>query len=58
MILESEGEDEWLNPRSATAALRGLLMPFPADQMEAYPVNLYVNNAKNQGPKCIEPKVA
>ena len=58
VILDSEGENEWLNPRSAPDSLRALLVPFASDQMEAYAVNLYVNNAKNQGPKCIEPKVA
>jgi putative SOS response-associated peptidase YedK len=58
VILDSEGENEWLNPRSSPDSLRALLVPFAADQMEAYPVSLYVNNAKNQGPKCIEPAVA
>jgi hypothetical protein len=27
---------------------------FISDQMEAYLVDPHVNNAKNQGPKCIE----
>jgi hypothetical protein len=35
-----------------------LLVPFAADQMEAFPVNPYVSNAKNEGPRCIEPAVA
>jgi putative SOS response-associated peptidase YedK len=58
VILDSEGENEWLSPRSAPDSLHAVLVPFASDQMEAYAVNLYVNNAKNQGPKCIEPKVA
>jgi putative SOS response-associated peptidase YedK len=58
VILNWEGEEEWLNPRSAPDSLRALLVPFAADQMEAYAVNLHVNNAKNQGPRCIEPAVA
>ena len=58
VILNWEGEEEWLNPRSAPDSLRVLLVPFPADRMEAYAVNLYVNSARNQGPKCIEPAVA
>jgi putative SOS response-associated peptidase YedK len=58
VILDSEGEKEWLNPRSAPDSLRAVLVPFASDQMEAYAVELYVNNAKDQGPKCIEPKVA
>ena len=58
VILNWEGVEECLNPRSFPDSLRALLVPFAADQMEAYPVSLYVNNAKNQGPKCIEPMVA
>lgn len=58
VILDSDGESEWLNPRSAPDSLRPLLVPFPADRMDAYAVSLYVNNAKNQGPKCIEPAMA
>jgi putative SOS response-associated peptidase YedK len=58
VILNWEGEEVWLNPRSAPDALCALLVPFPADRMGAYAVDPYVNNAKNQGPKCIEPAVA
>jgi putative SOS response-associated peptidase YedK len=58
VILNREGEDQWLNPRSAPDSLRALLVPFASDGMKAYAVNLYVNNAKDQGPKCIEPAVA
>lgn len=49
VILDWQGEDEWLNPRSSTDSLRALLVPFAADQMEAYSVTPCVNNAKNQG---------
>jgi len=31
-----------------------LLGPYPADEMEAYPVSTYVNSPKNEGEKCIE----
>jgi putative SOS response-associated peptidase YedK len=58
VILDPEREDEWLNPRSDPDSLRALLVPFTADRMEAYPVNPYVSNAKNEGPRCIEPAVA
>jgi putative SOS response-associated peptidase YedK len=58
VILNWQGENEWLNPRSAPDALRALLVPFDSTRMGAYPVDPYVNNAKNQGPKCIEPAVA
>jgi putative SOS response-associated peptidase YedK len=54
VILDSEAENEWLNPRASTEELRTMLRPFPANRMKAYPVDPYVNNAKNQGPRCIE----
>jgi putative SOS response-associated peptidase YedK len=55
IILDPERESEWLNPLSNPDSLRSLLVPFAADRMEAFPVNPYVSNAKNQGPRCIEP---
>jgi putative SOS response-associated peptidase YedK len=58
VIFNWEGEEEWLDPRATTEELHSLLVPFAADQMEAYPVSLFVNNAKNQGPRCIEPAIA
>jgi putative SOS response-associated peptidase YedK len=57
VILDPESEAVWLDPHAATEDLRSLLVPFASERMEAYPVDLYVNNAKNQGPRCIEPAV-
>jgi putative SOS response-associated peptidase YedK len=31
------------------------MKPFPANRMKMYPVSTFVNNARNQGEKCIEP---
>ncbi len=55
VILNWSGEEQWLDPETSKEDLRSLLVPFASDQMEAYPVSTWVNNAKNQGPKCIEP---
>lgn len=55
VILDTETESVWLDPHAPTEDLRSLLVPFASDRMEAYPVDLYVNNAKNRGPRCIEP---
>jgi putative SOS response-associated peptidase YedK len=55
VILGTEGESVWLDTRSSTEALRSLFVPFASDEMEAFAVNPYVSNAKNQGPRCIEP---
>jgi putative SOS response-associated peptidase YedK len=58
VILDAESENEWLDPLSAPDSLRALLMPFPADQMQAFAVSYYVSNTRNQGPQCIEPAIA
>jgi putative SOS response-associated peptidase YedK len=34
--------------------LQHLLRPYPTEKMQFYPVNTYVNNARNEGPTCIE----
>jgi putative SOS response-associated peptidase YedK len=58
VILDWEAENVWLDPRAATEDLQALMTPFPADRMGAYAVDSWMNNAKNEGPKCIEPMVA
>jgi putative SOS response-associated peptidase YedK len=50
VILPEEAYTTWLDKPDA-----GLLQPFPAEKMEAAPVSTYVNNPRNQGPKCIDP---
>ena len=35
--------------------LRSLLSPYPAEEIAATAVSDYVNNAKHEGPKCLEP---
>lgn len=34
--------------------LSGILRPYDASEMEAYPVSTFVNNPKQDGPECIE----
>ncbi|WP_026289562.1 SOS response-associated peptidase [Thioalkalivibrio sulfidiphilus] len=36
---------------------RAMLLPFPADQMDAYPVSTRVNSPRNDGPDLVEPIV-
>jgi putative SOS response-associated peptidase YedK len=46
----------WLDPDNDDPdELQSLLVPFPSEEMEAYPVSSVVNNAKNETPECIEP---
>jgi putative SOS response-associated peptidase YedK len=54
VISDPSAEEQWLDPRSTPDSLGALLVPFAADQMEAYPVNPYVSNAKNEGLRCQE----
>lgn len=36
-------------------AFDGLLQPFPAERMGAVPISTAINNAGNEGPRCVEP---
>ena len=48
--------DEWLDPGNTDiAALEELLLPLPADETVAYPVEPLVNSVQNDGPELIEP---
>jgi putative SOS response-associated peptidase YedK len=46
--------DQWLDPAADPAALQNLLEPYPAEQMTVEPANPYVNNARNEGPECLD----
>jgi putative SOS response-associated peptidase YedK len=56
VILPEEAWDEWLDPTNRdTAALTSLLVPLPAEETAAYPVEPLVNSVQNDGPELIEP---
>ena len=56
VILHERDYDAWLDPRNEdTGSLDGLLRPFPAEEMRAYPVSTRVNNARNNEPALVEP---
>ncbi|MFQ5702771.1 MAG: SOS response-associated peptidase [Gemmatimonadales bacterium] len=55
-ILNVECHDDWLNPGiQDVARLSEMLGPFPAEEMEAFPVSRLVNKPANDVPECIEP---
>ena len=56
VILPQEAYTEWLasEPKSAEV-LQPLLVPYAAEEMEAYPVSTYVNRPMNDSPECIVP---
>jgi putative SOS response-associated peptidase YedK len=56
VILDERHYDAWLDPANDdTAKLQKLLATFPAKRMSARPVSTIVNNARNEGPECINP---
>ncbi|MDL5141564.1 SOS response-associated peptidase [Bacillus atrophaeus] len=55
VILPHDNQKTWLNPQNTDAAyLRSLLLPYDADDMEAYQVSSLVNSPKNNSPELIE----
>jgi len=55
-ILHSADFDAWLDPsHQAVDALRALLVPYPASSLVVQPVDTFVNNPRNDGPRCIAP---
>ena len=56
VILDGDAHDLWLDPAEQTSAkLNHLLQPYPADEMEAYPVSRLVNQPRNDRAECILP---
>ncbi|MCY8974053.1 SOS response-associated peptidase [Bacillus atrophaeus] len=55
VILPHDNQTAWLNPQNTDAAyLQSLLLPYDADDMEAYQVSSLVNSPKNNSPELIE----
>jgi putative SOS response-associated peptidase YedK len=56
VILGRDAYAQWLDQAEQPAErLDGLLRPFAADEMTAYPVSRYVNRPQNDSPTCIVP---
>jgi len=56
VILPKDAEAVWLDPTvQEPAQLLPLLVPYPSEDMEVYPVSAKVNSPANDGPECIEP---
>jgi putative SOS response-associated peptidase YedK len=54
VILDQASEGTWIDRNSSADALRSLFVPFASERMEAVAVSSWVNNARNQGPRCVE----
>jgi len=56
VILEKKDEKEWLNPdETEPARLLKLLHPYPASEMDTYPVSRLVNSPAKDTKEVIEP---
>ena len=56
VILPEDAWDAWLDPANTKVDdLLELLVPYPAELIEAYPVDTQVNSVQNDGPELIVP---
>ncbi len=54
VMLSGEAESLWLDAGAQdTDTLTRLLVPFPAEEMDAYEVSPLVNSPRNDVPECI-----
>ncbi|HOO72466.1 MAG TPA: SOS response-associated peptidase [Spirochaetota bacterium] len=56
-ILGPEQGSLWLEASSSPPNLQSLLLPFPSQHMESYPVSSAVNSPQNNGPECCARRV-
>jgi putative SOS response-associated peptidase YedK len=56
VILHSNTYTQWINPTPQSPdRLQNLLVPYPTEEMEAYPVSTLVNSPGNDRAECILP---
>lgn len=54
VILDAESSKRWVASGEITAeSMAAFSTPFPAEEMEAFPVSKLVNNARNEGPELL-----
>ena len=56
VIMAEESYDKWLTPGEGKE-LKELLLPFPASEMESFPVSMAVNNVRNDSEECMKASV-
>ncbi len=55
VILPRDHYEAWLDPEAEGQEVAGLLVPYPGEDLETYPVSRFVNSPGNNDPRCIEP---
>jgi putative SOS response-associated peptidase YedK len=55
VILPKDQYQTWLSPDEVKPEMiQPLMIPYPANEMQAYPVSTFVNSPKNNSPQCIQ----
>lgn len=54
VILDETKMAGWLQDPYPISEIRELFLPYPSDQLEAYPVSVLVNHPENNDPSCLE----
>lgn len=55
VILDRRHEAKWLNAELPLADVTRLLKPYPADLMNAYPIDAAIKNPRAEGPELLKP---
>lgn len=55
VVLEPDAWDAWLDGATPSPALDGLLAPCASSLIEAYPVDVAVNDVRSEGPQLLAP---
>ena len=53
VILPREALSAWLDPKTSAEELKAMLVPYPAEEMEAVAVSKMVNSPKNDAPELL-----
>jgi len=53
VIIPQDRQDQWLDTAVMPDEVLGLIAPYPADEMELFPVSTMVNSPKNDSAECI-----
>jgi putative SOS response-associated peptidase YedK len=54
VIIAPEDFERWLDPSVPPEKVKDLLRPYPAEEMDLYPISRKVNSPKNDDPDCID----
>jgi putative SOS response-associated peptidase YedK len=55
VIVSPDSDELWLDPNASPDELRALLVPYPSQLMEEFPVSSWVSNSRHESKRCLEP---